>query len=167
MPSEVQNNKPKAVRNCFGLLTSQLNSVPLSYCKDGYRNTRQVNKVQTDSDCWERTFSWDFLQLRTVGTSRQNSYDLWHERIIDKRERKSGRGEGKRRQEGGGARRKRKRKRKEMESSVFKWVQSLWINTFSFVLGLSELSSEGVMTNVCVYVLVSLFVLGSLGPHRL
>lgn len=70
MPSEVQNNKPKAVRNCFRLLTSQLNSVLLSYCKDGYRNTRQANKVQTETlDCWERTFSWDFLQLETVGTS--------------------------------------------------------------------------------------------------
>ena len=47
MPNEVQNNKPKAVRNCLGLLTSQLDSVLLSYCKDGYRNTRQVDKVQT------------------------------------------------------------------------------------------------------------------------
>ena len=46
MPNEVQNNKPKAVRNCLGLLTSQLDSVLLSYCKDGYRNTRQVDKVQ-------------------------------------------------------------------------------------------------------------------------
>ena len=49
MPSKVQNNKPKAVRNCFRLLTSQLNSVLLSYCKDGYRNTRQANKVQTET----------------------------------------------------------------------------------------------------------------------
>lgn len=84
MPNEVQNNKPKAVRNCFGLLTRQLNSVPLSYCKDGYRNTRQVNKVQTGTlDCWERTFSWDFLQLRTVGTSETKTeagFVAWKDR---------------------------------------------------------------------------------------
>lgn len=165
MPSEVQNNKPKAVRNCFRLLTSQLNSVLCPTVRmDIETQGRQIRcKLRLCLDCWERTFSWDFLQLETVGTSETKTeaeFVEWkdrqeRDRVGVEREREDKKEEGLEEEE----------KKKEMKSSVFKWAFNfLWINTFSFVLGLFELSCEGVMTNVCVSVSRS-FVLDSLEPH--
>ena len=62
MPNEVQNNKPKAVRSCFGLLTGQLNSVLLPYPEDGYRNTRRVNRCKVGL--------WAAGRELSLGTSR-------------------------------------------------------------------------------------------------
>lgn len=68
MPNEVQNNKPKAVRNCLGLLTSQC-SCPTVRMDKEIQDRLTRCKTGLCLDCWERTFSWDFLQLETVGTS--------------------------------------------------------------------------------------------------
>lgn len=62
-------------------------------------------------DCWERTFSWDFLQLETVELLRQKQrQNLWNERI-DKRE-IEGEWRGKEKTRGGRARGRGKEKEK-------------------------------------------------------
>ena len=50
--------------NYFGLLTIHLNSVLLSSCKDGYRNTSQVNKMQTRTQLLGESFLLGFLAVK-------------------------------------------------------------------------------------------------------